>query len=115
MDHVMGGGADGLIPGHEDKEEFGNRPNGIYVPRFRNMKTKQTGFLRGYGYQGGGSAKAGRAALDCRGFGADFKNALRKPGAWHISLLRFRRVPPQSRQLLSKLIKNRTTPGAFPP
>ena len=31
------------------------RPNGIYIPRFRNVKEKETkGFIRGYGYQGGG-------------------------------------------------------------
>ncbi len=33
---------------------LGRRPNGIYVPRFRNVKTKHAGFLRGYGFQGGG-------------------------------------------------------------
>src|SRR5260370_15107048 len=51
MDHHMGAGAGGEMPGHEDKMPFGNRPNGIYVPRFRNVKTKQKEFLRGYGYQ----------------------------------------------------------------
>jgi len=38
MDHCMGGGARGIIPGNEDKVVLGNRPNGIYVPRFRNVK-----------------------------------------------------------------------------
>ena len=41
MDHHMGAGASGRMPGHEDKIPFGNRPNGIYVPRFRNVKTKE--------------------------------------------------------------------------
>src|SRR5439155_1831021 len=36
MDHHMGAGAGGEMPGHEDKMPFGNRPNGIYVPRFSN-------------------------------------------------------------------------------
>ena len=72
MDHVMGGGAEGVIPGHEDKEEFGNRPNGIYVPRFRNIKTKEP-FLRGYGYQGGGFREGWTRGMNSTGFGADFK------------------------------------------
>jgi choline dehydrogenase-like flavoprotein len=88
MDHIMGGGADGVIPGNEDKDEFGNRPNGIYVPRFRNIKTKQP-FLRGYGYQGGGYREGWGRGMNATGFGADFKKALRKPGAWHFSFYGF--------------------------
>ena len=42
MDHCMGGGARGRIPGNEDHIALGNRPNGIYVPRFRNVKSKST-------------------------------------------------------------------------
>src|SRR5262249_32275478 len=52
MDHTMGGGASGRIPGNEDKNVYGRRPNGIYVPRFRNVKSKNPNFLRGYGFQG---------------------------------------------------------------
>src|SRR2546430_13964274 len=39
MDHCMGGGARGTIPGMEDRTVHGRRPNGIYVPRFRNVAT----------------------------------------------------------------------------
>src|SRR5207244_10538877 len=49
MDHTMGGGATGHIPGNEDRITLGHRPNGIYVPRFRNVKTKDARFVRGYG------------------------------------------------------------------
>jgi choline dehydrogenase-like flavoprotein len=86
MDHVMGGGADGIIPGHEDKRPLGNRPNGIYVPRFRNVKDKAPGFIRGYGYQGGASREGWMRGTTQLGFGVDFKNALQKPGAWRMSL-----------------------------
>ena len=88
MDHVMGGGAEGVIPGHEDKEEFGNRPNGIYVPRFRNIKTKEP-FLRGYGYQGGGFREGWTRGMNSTGFGADFKNSLGKRGRWHFTFYGF--------------------------
>ena len=32
------------------------RPGGFYVPRFRNLKDKQQGFIRGYGFEGGSGA-----------------------------------------------------------
>jgi glucoside 3-dehydrogenase (cytochrome c) catalytic subunit len=76
----------GTMLGHEDKMPFGNRPNGIYIPRFRNVKTKQKEFLRGYGYQGGGSREGWGRGNRMSGFGADFKNALKKPGQWRMSI-----------------------------
>jgi choline dehydrogenase-like flavoprotein len=86
MDHHMGSGASGTMPGHEDKMPFGNRPNGIYVPRFRNVneKTKQKEFIRGYGYQGGGSREGWGRGSYMSGFGVDFKEMLKKPGPWHM-------------------------------
>jgi len=86
MDHHMGAGASGRMPGHEDKMPFGNRPNGIYVPRFRNVKTKQPDFLRGYGYQGGGSRDGWSRGASMVGLGPEFKNALKMPGPWRMSL-----------------------------
>jgi choline dehydrogenase-like flavoprotein len=86
MDHHMGAGASGIMPGNEDKVPFGNRPNGIYVPRFRNVKTKEKDFVRGYGYQGGGSREGwGRGAM-MAGIGVDFKNSLKAPGPWRMGL-----------------------------
>jgi choline dehydrogenase-like flavoprotein len=86
MDHHMGAGASAVMPGHDDKMPFGNRPNGIYVPRFRNVKTKQKEFLRGYGYQGGGSREGWARGTNMTGIGVDFKNLLRKPGPWRMTL-----------------------------
>ena len=86
MDHHMGAGASGAMPGHEDMMPFGNRPNGIYIPRFRNVKTKQKDFLRGYGYQGGGNREGWGRGMHMSGFGADFKNSLKKPGQWRMSI-----------------------------
>ena len=100
MDHAMGAGAEGLIPGHEDEEDFGNRPNGIYVPRFRNVKTKNSAFLRGYGYQGGGSRDSWNRGITTAGLGADFKNALRRPGSWHFSFYGFGECLPNPENYL---------------
>ncbi len=82
----MGSGASGEMPGHEDKMPFGNRPNGFYIPRFRNVDSKQKDFLRGYGYQGGGSREGWSRGLNKIGIGADFKNSLRGPGKWRLGM-----------------------------
>ena len=86
MDHHMGSGAAAEMPGHADKIPFGNRPNGIYIPRFRNVKSKQKEFQRGYGYQGGGSRDGWARGLYMNGIGADFKKKLSAPGPWTMQL-----------------------------
>src|SRR5216683_2266335 len=86
MDHHMGSGASGTMPGHLDKMPFGNRPNGIYIPRFRNVKTKHKEFVRGYGYQGGGSRDGWQRGMASAGLGVDFKNLLSRPGQWRMGL-----------------------------
>ena len=86
MDHHMGSGARGIMPGHEDKMPFGNRPNGLYIPRFRNVDKKQKDFIRGYGYQGGGNREGWWRGLNKIGLGADFKNSLKKPGQWSLGM-----------------------------
>jgi choline dehydrogenase-like flavoprotein len=86
MDHHMGAGASAIMPGHEDKVPFGNRANGIYLPRFRNVKVKEKDFVRGYGYQGGGSREGWNRGTTMVGIGADFKNSLKTPGPWRMGL-----------------------------
>ena len=94
MDHHFQLGAYGTMEGHEDRYYIGNRPNGIYIPRFRNVspETRQSAFVRGYGYQGG----AGRPSWwrPVRGFGADLKQALREPGPWEMSIGAFGEMLP---------------------
>jgi choline dehydrogenase-like flavoprotein len=89
MDHCMGGGANGRIPGNEDHITLGNRPNGTYVPRFRNVKEKHPQFLRGYGFQGGASRPKWDRGVDMRGFGANFKHTLSRPGPWNMRFYGF--------------------------
>ncbi|HET9305820.1 MAG TPA: GMC family oxidoreductase [Candidatus Sulfotelmatobacter sp.] len=89
MDHVMDSGADGAIPGFENQAVIGRRPNGIYIPRFRNVKTKSPEFLRGYGYQGEGYRLGWQRGIAEAGFGADFKKSLSKPGPWRFTLYGF--------------------------
>ena len=95
MDHIMGGGASGRIDAPADRTTFGDRPNGIYVPRFRNVKDKSPDFVRGYGFQGGGGRGDWGRGTDMTGFGADFKRSLRKPGPWGFSFYGFGEMLPR--------------------
>ena len=94
IDHIFSVGASGTLHGQfEEYVLYGRRPNGIYVPRFRNLPGEEPtlDFVRGYGYQGG----AGRSLpLDSGGFGADLKQRLRVPGPWRASLYGFGEVLP---------------------
>ena len=61
MDHLwVAGGASGEFPEVADKPTVDgpHRPDGMYVIRFRNTKKEKfSKFLRGYGFQGGGSTQ----------------------------------------------------------
>ncbi len=76
MDHNMGSGAGGSHPGFLDKRTIGNRPNGIYIARFRNVKNQHPDFLRGYGFQGGASRQGWGRGQWTPGYGAGFKQSL---------------------------------------
>jgi choline dehydrogenase-like flavoprotein len=81
MDHHYGVGAYGSFDGFQDKYTFGRRPNGIYIPRFRNLDGgNSAGYVRGFGYQGG--ASRGRATSE--GIGIELKEAVTEPGNWGV-------------------------------
>ena len=50
-------GANGSFEGCEDRYYQGNRPNGLYIPRFRNIspETRRSDYVRGFGFQAGAS------------------------------------------------------------
>ncbi len=76
MDHHYGSGASGDMPGFLDKRTIGSRPNGIYIARFRNVKTAHPEFLRGYGMQGGSGRSGWGRGGGMPGFGESFKRSL---------------------------------------
>ena len=86
MDHPFQAGAYATFDEDLDKYYVGNRPNGIYVPRFRNIKDKHPDFLRGYGMQGGARRGSWSRGNQLPGFGADFKESLTQPGPWGMYL-----------------------------
>jgi choline dehydrogenase-like flavoprotein len=88
MDHHANAGATGVLTDMLGAPSVNgpNRPNGIYVIRFRNTLTgpQEKGFIRGYGYQGGGGT--GYPAFWSPGFGEAYKKAVLEPHPAYLSL-----------------------------
>jgi choline dehydrogenase-like flavoprotein len=95
MDHHLGVGANATIEGFEDDIVFGQRPNALYIPRFRNWGSdKQTNYIRGFGYQGGASRQGWSRGVAQDGFGASFKQEMTQSGLWTIGFGGFGEVLP---------------------
>ena len=94
MDHIKWGGASGTFDGWSDRQTIGQRPNGIYVPRFRNVTTRHPDFIRGYGFQGGAGRAGWEAKARASGLGLAFKEGLTRPGPWTMSFGGFGEMLP---------------------
>ena len=96
MDHHFRVGANGRFEGFNDKMEYGRRPTGFYIPRFRNVdkQSQQKDYVRGYGYQGGANRDGWSASVAELGFGADFKAGLMEPGPWQLGMTAFAETLP---------------------
>jgi choline dehydrogenase-like flavoprotein len=90
MDHQYRAGADAQVEGFEDKYYIGRRPNGIYIPRFRNVgDDKRTDFIRGFGYQGSASREGWSRGVKEMAYGEELKESLTAPGSWSIGITGF--------------------------
>jgi choline dehydrogenase-like flavoprotein len=110
MDHHLGVGANATIEGFEDDFVFGQRPNSLYIPRFRNWGSdKQKNYIRGFGYQGGASRSDWKRGIASDGFGADFKLEMTKVGKWSIGFGGFGEVlpNPENRMYLDSTKKDK--------
>lgn len=94
MDHHFRVGASGRMEGFEDKYVFGRRPNGIYIPRFRNIGDEKRDYLRGFGYQGGAGREGWGRNVAELSIGGDFKDALCEPGSWTMGITGFGETLP---------------------
>ncbi|MCU0354760.1 MAG: GMC family oxidoreductase [Cytophagales bacterium] len=94
MDHHSRVGASGEVDGFEDKYYFGQRANGIYIPRYRNWGKDKREYLRGFGFQGGASRQGWWRGIAEMNFGADFKDALSQPGRWTFGIGAFAETLP---------------------
>ena len=96
MDHQLGSGASGRFDGFEDQYYTGRRPNGFYIPRFRNLgpQSEKVDFLRGYGYQGGASRGDWSEVIAEHSYGKALKKEIIEPGNWKIGMGGFGEVLP---------------------
>jgi len=95
MDHIKWGGASGQFDGWTDRRVIGERPNGIYVARFRNVSSRHPDFIRGYGFQGGADRSGWEAALHAPGIGRAFKARLSQLGPWTMIFAGFGEMLPR--------------------
>ncbi|SOD96293.1 GMC oxidoreductase [Spirosoma fluviale] len=109
MDHHFRIGASGDWEGDLDKYYIGRRANGIYVPRYRNIGADKRDYVRGFGYQGGGSRQGWQRNVAELSFGADYKEELTKPGPWTMGLAGFGETLPyhENRMYLDKNEKDK--------
>lgn len=105
MDHHFRTGARGIMEGYEDKYYFGRRPNGVYIPRFRNVNGDQRDYIRGFGYQGAASRSGWSRNVAEMNFGAQLKEALSEPGPWSMGITGFGEILPYHENTI-KLIKD---------
>jgi len=90
MDHHFRAGAQGIHDDYGDRYDEGRRPTGFYIPRFRNLdkRTERKDYIRGFGYQGGGSRQnwvRGIKEME-KGLGAEYKAQLITPGPWQVGM-----------------------------
>jgi choline dehydrogenase-like flavoprotein len=95
IDHLSGVGGGGIFPSSNSHYHRGRRPNGFYIPRFRNVTEPTADFLRGYGFQGGVMRENWRRGLTRPGVGAEYKASLRGPGPWRLGMGGFGEMLPR--------------------
>ncbi|HNR17693.1 MAG TPA: GMC family oxidoreductase [Chitinophagaceae bacterium] len=94
MDHHFRCGANGDMEGFSDKYEYGRRPTGVYVPRFRNIYNDKRDYVRGFGYQGGAGRGRGVEIAEFT-IGADLKDSLSVASEnWNMGIMGFGEMLP---------------------
>jgi choline dehydrogenase-like flavoprotein len=94
MDHHFRLGANGTIDDLSDRDVFGRRPTGFYIPRYRNFFGDKRDYLRGFGYQGSASRQGWQRAVAELGVGGAFKDEMATPGAWQMGATAFGEMLP---------------------
>jgi len=94
MDHQLEIGARAMVDGFDDKYYTGRRPNGIYIPRYRNVGKDKRDYLRGFGYQGGASRGGWTGLMLDTKLGEELKESAAEPGPWYMGLGGFGEILP---------------------
>lgn len=106
LDHAMGAYVAARMPGFLDNQPIGNRPNGIYVPRFVNLGGDRQDYLRGFGFQGSAWRSTWVRGADSAALGSALKQELRQPGPWYMHLVGFGETLPNAENRVT--LSNRT-------
>lgn len=101
MDHLFGTGATASVDGHLDRYYSGRRPNGFYIPRYRNIGSDKRPYLRGFGFQGGASRSNWSRLVDQNLIGDELKRAAEEPGPWRLSMGGFGEMLPSHQNFVS--------------
>jgi choline dehydrogenase-like flavoprotein len=101
MDHHFRCGAGGEVEGFDDRYYYGSRPNGIYIPRYRNVGDDKRDYIRGFGYQGGANRSGWSRTVAELSIGGDYKDQLSEPGNWGIGATAFGEVLPYHENKIS--------------
>ncbi len=84
MAHNYRARASGVFEGMQDSYYYGKRPNGVYMPRFRNFgNDKQTTFKRGYALACAGNRQGWSIGNNMEEIGTTLKEKLTEPGPWY--------------------------------
>jgi choline dehydrogenase-like flavoprotein len=94
MDHNKPGSSNANVEGYLDMAYTGRRPNGFYIPRYRNVGKDKRGYLRGFGYQGRAARSNYNRFNDSPLIGAELKKAALEPGPWTIGMTAFGEILP---------------------
>ena len=97
MDHNKPGGSNASVEGYLDVAYTGRRPNGFYIPRYRNVGKDKRNYLRGFGYQGRASRSGFGRLNDSALMGAELKQAFKEPGPWTMGMTAFGEILPDHR------------------
>ncbi len=109
MDHHFRLGASGKTLAFGDRYQYGRRPTGIYIPRFRNIYSDKRDYVRGFGYQGGAGRGRGVEVPEFT-IGGSLKEALSMPSDhWGMGIMGFGEMLPyhENKISLDKNVKDK--------
>jgi choline dehydrogenase-like flavoprotein len=94
MDHNKPGNSSASVEGFLDVAYTGRRPNGFYIPRYRNVGKDKRDYLRGFGYQGRASRASWSRFNDSALIGDELKKAVKEAGPWTLGMTAFGEILP---------------------
>ena len=85
--HNYRGTVNATYEGFDDGYYYGRRPTTAFMPNFRNVDKQEMDFQRGYMVAFSAARSGWQRGNAQEGFGADFKERMADPGAWHVFMM----------------------------